>query len=70
MGQVRLIIKSVNAIDEGLARRGYISEKEIRSGEFDAMVDAGSVATVIPFEITELLDLNQLENAWLNMRTP
>ena len=60
MREVRIRIKLINAIDEGLARRGYISEKEIRSGEFDAMVDTGSVATVIPFEITEQLGLKSV----------
>jgi predicted aspartyl protease len=60
MGEVRIKIKLINAIDEGLARRGYITEREIRSGEFEAVVETGSVATVLPLEVIEQLGLKSV----------
>ncbi len=39
MGEVRVKVKLTNAFDESLARRGKISEKEVRSYEADALVE-------------------------------
>ncbi len=55
MGEVRTKVKLTNAIDEGLARRGKISEKEIRRYEADALVDMGAVSSVIPANVMEQL---------------
>ncbi len=57
MGEVRANIKITNATDEALARRGKISEEEIRSYEAEAMIDTGAVQTVIPADVVNLLGL-------------
>ncbi len=55
MGEVRVKVKLTNAIDEGLARRGKISESEIRHYEADALVDTGAVSSVVPQNVVEQL---------------
>lgn len=57
MGEVRAKIKITNATDEALARRGKISESEIRSYETEAMIDTGAVQTVIPADVVNELGL-------------
>jgi len=39
MGEVRVKVRIINAIDEGLARRGKLSEDQIRSQEVIAITD-------------------------------
>jgi clan AA aspartic protease len=58
MGEVRANIKITNATDEALARRGKISENEIRSYETDAMIDKCAVQTVIPADVVKILGLD------------
>ncbi|MCY7348941.1 MAG: hypothetical protein LH614_22350 [Pyrinomonadaceae bacterium] len=48
-------VKLTNAIDEGLARRGKISEAEIRTYEADALIDTGAVSSVVPRNVMEQL---------------
>jgi clan AA aspartic protease len=55
MGEVRVKVKLTNAFDEGLARRGKISEKEIRRYEADALVDTGAVSSVVPANVMKQL---------------
>lgn len=55
MGEVRVKVKLTNAIDEGLARRGKISEAEIRTYEADALIDTGAVSSVVPRNVMEQL---------------
>lgn len=55
MGEVRVKVKLTNAFDEGLARRGKISESEIRQYEADALVDTGAVSSVVPQNVMEQL---------------
>ncbi len=57
MGEVRIKVKLTNAIDEGLARRGKLSEGEIRTYEADALVDTGAVSSVVPFNVMKQLGL-------------
>ncbi len=57
MGEVRVKVKLTNALDRALARRGQISEKDIRSYEADALVDTGAVSSVIPANVMEQLGL-------------
>ena len=47
MGEVRVKVKLTNSYDESSARRGKISESEIRSYEADALVDTGAVSSVV-----------------------
>jgi len=55
MGEVRVKVKSTNAFDEGLARRGKIGKDEIRRYEADALVDAGAVSSVITANVMKQL---------------
>ena len=57
MGEVRVKIKIINAIDEGLYRRGKISKEEISIYETDALVDTGGVPSVLPIDIVQTLGL-------------
>ena len=57
MGEVRVAVKLINAIDEGLARRGQISAKEIRVYETEALVDTGAVSPVLPIHVVQQLGL-------------
>ncbi len=58
MGEVRVKVKIINAIDEGLFRRGKLSKAEIRTYETDALVDTGAVPSVLPIEIVQTLGLD------------
>ena len=57
MGEVRVKVKIINAIDEGLFRRGKLSKEEIRVYETDALVDTGAIPSVLPIEIVQKLGL-------------
>jgi len=57
MGEVRVKVKLTNALDRALARRGQISEKEIRNYEADALIDTGAVSSVVPANVMEQLGL-------------
>lgn len=57
MGEVRATVRLVNALDEALARQGKLSVEQIRSYEADALVDIGSVRTVIPVHVLQHLGL-------------
>ena len=58
MGEVRIKIKVINATDEGLFRRGEISEDRVRSEEVDAVIDTGAATSVLTREIAEHLGLH------------
>jgi clan AA aspartic protease len=57
MGEVRVKIKIINAIDEGLFRRGKLLKEEIRFYETDALVDTGAIPSVLPIEIVQKIGL-------------
>ena len=57
MGEVRVKVKLTNALDRALARRGQISEKEIRKYEADALIDTGAGSSVVPANVMEQLGL-------------
>ena len=57
MGEVRVKVKLTNALDRALARRGKISENEIRTYEADALVDSGAVSSVVPQNVMQQLGL-------------
>lgn len=58
MGEVRVKVKIINAIDEGLFRRGKLSKQEIRVYETDALVDTGAIPSVLPIDIVQRLGLD------------
>lgn len=57
MGEVRVKIKLTNAIDEGMFRRGKLKASQVRSYIADALVDTGSVRTVLPPDVVKRLGL-------------
>jgi clan AA aspartic protease len=57
MGEVRVQAKLINAVDEGLMRRGLMAPDEVRTYVADALVDTGSVRSVLPVEVAQQLGL-------------
>ncbi|MBA3442264.1 MAG: clan AA aspartic protease [Pyrinomonadaceae bacterium] len=57
MREVKVQVNLINAIDEALARRGQLSADQIRSYKADALVDTGSVSSVIPIYVVQQLGL-------------
>ncbi|MGI8668870.1 MAG: retroviral-like aspartic protease family protein [Aridibacter sp.] len=61
MGEVRVTVKLTNATDLALSRRGKLDKNDVRFYEADAMVDTGSVQTVIPYDVVSALGLQTPE---------
>lgn len=61
MGEARVQVKLINAIDEGMARRGLLTEAQIRTYEASALVDSGAVSSVLPVEVTRKLGLTVVD---------
>ena len=61
MGEVRVALKLINAGDEILFRRGYITEDRIRSYQTLALIDTGSVSTVLPIDVVKRLGLELVD---------
>jgi clan AA aspartic protease len=57
MGAVRVNVKLTNGVDEGLMRMGQLRPEDVRSYEGDALVDTGSVETIIPEYVMRQLGL-------------
>jgi len=57
VGEVRARAKLTNAIDEALARRGQLPTNQVRVYETQALVDTGSVRTVLPVHVVQQLGL-------------
>jgi len=57
MGEVRVKVKLSNTLDAALARRGELDPDKVRSKEVEAIVDSGTVCTVIPKSLSEELGL-------------
>jgi hypothetical protein len=55
MGEIRAKVRLTNAVDEALARRGQLSEDQVRQCEVDALVDTEAVRSVIPVHVLQLL---------------
>src|SRR5207302_2457104 len=55
MGEIRVKVKLINSLDEALARRGQLAPDQVRSHEADALVDTGSVRSVVPAHVIEKL---------------
>ena len=58
MGEIRVRVRLVNAVDEALARRGQLPSDQVHTYEADAMVDTGAIRTVIPVLVLQLLGLD------------
>jgi clan AA aspartic protease len=57
MGAVYVTVKLTNAIDEGLISQGLLNPKLLRVVETEALIDTGTVRTVLPEAIAEQLGL-------------
>lgn len=57
MGEIRVPVKLTNSYDEMRLRRGEIMEREVRCYEADAVVDTGTVRSVIPVHVLDKLGL-------------
>ena len=57
MGEIRVQVRLVNAVDEALVRRGQLPSDQVRTYEADAMVDTGAIRTVIPVHVLQQLGL-------------
>lgn len=58
IGEVRIRVKLINAVDDVLARRGALPDSKVHIYEADALVDTGAVRTVIPAHVLESLGLS------------
>lgn len=63
MGEVRVQVDLTNAVDEGLVRRGLLTADKVRRYTANALVDTGSVASVLPVHVVELLGLATIGKA-------
>ncbi|PYS84431.1 MAG: clan AA aspartic protease [Acidobacteria bacterium] len=61
MGEARVQVKLLNAIDEGMARRGLLPVDQVRTYEANALVDSGAVSSVLPVEVTRRLGLEVVD---------
>jgi len=57
MGEVRAQAKLINAGDEVLVRRGLLAPEKVRTYTADALVDTGSVMSVLPIQVAQQLGL-------------
>ncbi|KYC38824.1 peptidase aspartic [Scytonema hofmannii PCC 7110] len=57
MGEVRVQVKLINAVDEELVNRGLLNPNQLRVYETQALIDTGAVRTVLSREIVEKLGL-------------
>jgi clan AA aspartic protease len=57
MGEVRVKVKLINAIDEELVQRGLLNPTLLRTCEIEALIDTGAVRTVLPDAIVQTLGL-------------
>lgn len=57
MGEIRVKVRLVNAVDEALARRGQLAPDRVRSYEAEALVDTGAVRCALPPFVADQLGL-------------
>jgi len=57
MGEVRVKVKLMNAVDETLVSRGLLNPNQLRVIETQALVDTGAVKMVLPMTIVQELGL-------------
>jgi clan AA aspartic protease len=57
MGEVRMKVTLINALDEMLVRRGQMTADQVHSYQTQALVDTGAVRSVIPVQVMQQLGL-------------
>ena len=60
VGEVRAVVKLTSVEDQGQAQGGFIPNSEVRSVEVDAMMDSGSVRTVVSRDVARRLGLRHM----------
>jgi clan AA aspartic protease len=58
MGEIRVIARLTNAVDEELSRTGKLPAAQVRRYEAEAMVDTGAVRLVLPVHVMQQLGLS------------
>ena len=58
MGEIRIKVNLTNAVDDDLASQGRLSRDEVRRLEVTAVIDTGTVTTVLPAGVVEQLGLS------------
>lgn len=61
MGNVYARVKLMNAVDQGLVRRGQLTAAQVRVYETEALVDTGAVRCILPPFVADLLGLARVE---------
>ena len=57
MGEIRVDVTLVNAIDEGIARRGGMPAEDVRQCQVNALVDTGAVRACVPADVVHQLGI-------------
>ena len=60
MGEVRVMVRLTNAVDQALVRRGMLNPEKVRIYEADALVDTGAVRCVLPSHVAQRLGLETM----------
>jgi hypothetical protein len=60
MGEVRVKVKLMNAVDEALVRRGQLAPDQVRVYEPEAVVGTGAVRCTLPSFVAERLGLGRV----------
>ena len=68
MGAVRVTVKLTNGSDEALVRTGQLRPEDVRGYETEALVDTGSVETVIPVAVMKQLGLPSMDRRRPSLR--
>ena len=58
VGEVRIQVSLINALDEELARRNQLDRNQVRRYEAQALVDTGAVRSCLPPHVVEQLGLS------------
>jgi predicted aspartyl protease len=57
MGEIRVKVRLLNAVDEALVRRGQLAPDQVRVHETEALVDTGAVRCALPPFVGDRLGL-------------
>jgi len=57
MGEVKVKVSIINAVDQALVRRGLLESEKVRTYEANALVDTGAVRCVLPPHVAQILGL-------------
>jgi clan AA aspartic protease len=67
MGQVTMRVRLTNAREYAMYRLGRISQDEVHTVEVEALIDTGTLRSVVPPAIARALDLTPLDRSETQM---